>query len=439
MNPFGPVLAVDLRRLGRQERYFWVRTGYGLSLLGILLVMFLYHPLSFGSRSPNPALAADLAQRFALVYLLVQFMLVVLLTPAVAGSAITEEKERHTLDDLLTTHLRDHEIVLGKFVARTIHLALVLLTGLPILSLVVLLGGVSPGLLWGGFAAAGVTLLSVASLSLCISVYAHRSARVFTRVYVILIGYFLLWALMECWEYVVWGLPPFAWDRPRLPLARGGWTVWPAALLEVLNAGNFLEAYKAINSHIVSGGGTYSEVLPVVLTKYAAFHAVLALTCLSRAVVRFREVALSQGVGSRYPGGRASRDGLPSETRPPGKRLPTPSQSLFRGERLQDRLSRVINAAENLNLLLRLSQQAVTVPQELDAVLVAGERVLQPELAVLQLLHDFFQVGQSLFKSAGRLIRGFHGLALASGTTSSTRLISLPSASRVTIRWPDST
>jgi ABC-type transport system involved in multi-copper enzyme maturation permease subunit len=105
------------------------------------------------------------------------------------------------------------------------------------------------------------------------------------------LGYFLLWGLTECWEYLAWRVPVFAWDRPRLPLGHGTWLAWPAAILEVLNAGNFLEAYKTLRSHVSTEGGTYAEVLPAILVKYVAFHAALALVCLTNAVARLRRVA----------------------------------------------------------------------------------------------------------------------------------------------------
>ena len=49
--------------------------------------------------------------------------------------AVADEKDRRTLDYLLTTDLGDSEIVFGKLIARLATLSLILLTGLPIFSL----------------------------------------------------------------------------------------------------------------------------------------------------------------------------------------------------------------------------------------------------------------------------------------------------------------
>jgi ABC-type transport system involved in multi-copper enzyme maturation permease subunit len=287
----GALLSWDLRRMVRQERYFWLRVVYCIVLMALLLATYYNHPIYRAPWWGKPRHGGPFAERFFLIYLLVQMVFVVLLAPAAASNAVTEEKERRTLDDLLTTRLRDYEIILSKLVARLTQLTLFLLAGLPVISLTLLMGGVSPNLLWGGLAATGLTLLAITSLAVCMSVYAATSSNVVARIYLILAGYFLLWGLTECLEYLFWGLPPLDWDRPRLPIVGRTWLVWPGALLEVLNAGNFLEAYKNLNGHVVSRGGVYADVLPELLARYAIFHGAIAIACLHRAITRFRGVA----------------------------------------------------------------------------------------------------------------------------------------------------
>src|SRR5262249_52964408 len=117
--------------------------------------------------------------------------------PAYVGDAIAEEKERKTLDYLLTTHLKDREIVLGKLISRLANVLLFLLAGLPILSLTQLLGGVSPELLWSGFAATLLTLLSVAGISLFQSLYATKSRNAIMLTYLLLLCYVVSWGMGE--------------------------------------------------------------------------------------------------------------------------------------------------------------------------------------------------------------------------------------------------
>src|SRR5262249_5266103 len=102
---------------------------------------------------PRANLMAEFAERFFNVFMVLQFSLVMLLTPVYAASSIAEEKDRKTLEYLLATDLRNREIVLGKLLSRLAILTLTVLTGLPVLSVVQFLGGVDPDLLLAGFVA----------------------------------------------------------------------------------------------------------------------------------------------------------------------------------------------------------------------------------------------------------------------------------------------
>src|SRR5579859_697026 len=129
MKLFGPLLTFDVIRLARKGRSFWLRCLYALALLGLL---YLVYSEFFGRRGGR-ADVHDLphfAEQFCTWFLVVQYVLVLVLTPALTCEAILEERQRRTLDCLLTTLLADHEIVLGKLAARLADVLLLLLTGL---------------------------------------------------------------------------------------------------------------------------------------------------------------------------------------------------------------------------------------------------------------------------------------------------------------------
>src|SRR5262245_11739708 len=108
----------ELRRMARRGRGFVLRSVYGFALL---LAMYF----SFEATVKRPALSAyqaypdvsRFAGQFFEMFLLLQFVIVVLVTPAYVGGSIAEEKERRTLSLLLATPLTDGEIVLGKLAA----------------------------------------------------------------------------------------------------------------------------------------------------------------------------------------------------------------------------------------------------------------------------------------------------------------------------------
>src|SRR5262249_33048401 len=117
------------------------------------------------------------------------------------AGALAEEKDRGTLEYLFTTDLRSHEIVLGKLVSRLAVMLLLALTGLPVLTLLLFLGGVDPNQVLGSFAATGVTLLSLACLSILSSAYVPKPVTAILLTYLevaaYLIGSTLLAMLMN--------------------------------------------------------------------------------------------------------------------------------------------------------------------------------------------------------------------------------------------------
>src|SRR5262249_17082669 len=112
---------------------------------------------------------------FSELFLLVQGVAVLILAPLYFGGAISEEKERGTLDFLLTSHLSSREIILGKFAARLLGVAGVLLTGLPVLALTALWGGVDLLRVATAFVVALLTLFSLGAVSLLFSVLSPRT------------------------------------------------------------------------------------------------------------------------------------------------------------------------------------------------------------------------------------------------------------------------
>lgn len=170
----GPLFGYDLGRLARRHRTLLLRCTYALLLLVWLCFLFGERFLLTDAFGRGPALPLREWARFALDFvtavLALQGAAVFVLTPAYLASAVAEEKERRTLELLFTTPLLDREIVLGKLFSRLAHLASILLTALPIISLTELWGGVDGNVLLAGFAVTVLALLSVGGLSILCSV-----------------------------------------------------------------------------------------------------------------------------------------------------------------------------------------------------------------------------------------------------------------------------
>ncbi|MFL5242553.1 MAG: ABC transporter permease [Gemmataceae bacterium] len=322
---FGPVLIYDLIRTARRNRYFLIRCLYA-AFLGLTL-FYIYLTWQFRTGGANSVRANDMANftsSFFFAYMIVQFTLVIVLTPAYTAGAIAEEKERKTLEFILATDLRNREIVLSKLVSRLLNITMLVLTGLPLLSIMQLLGGVDPTLLLAGFAATGLTILGLGVLSILNSVITRRARDAIVLTYVEALAYIVLAA--ASWLLLL----PQGWANFPSTLV---WTspITLRDLVEILNSGNL----PAILLRVFADwqrGGRLDLILPGMLRDYASFHGLLILICGAAAVLRLRAVALKEKEGRP----KRLRSFLPMWPRPPVSDRPMVWKEIYaeRGPRL---------------------------------------------------------------------------------------------------------
>jgi ABC-type transport system involved in multi-copper enzyme maturation permease subunit len=200
MTLVGPLFRYELTRLARRGLQPRLRAVFAGLLLGALLLTYLnavpgQSPLGVLVRVDQPLSideASRFGERFLISFLVVQFVVVVVATPAVVGGAIAEEKERGSLDFLLSSPLSAREIVLGKMAARLVFVGAVVLTGLPVLTLTMFFGGVDAGLLLAGYAITLLTVLSHGAYALYLSVKTGelRPTLIQTYAVVVVLGVF---------------------------------------------------------------------------------------------------------------------------------------------------------------------------------------------------------------------------------------------------------
>jgi ABC-type transport system involved in multi-copper enzyme maturation permease subunit len=280
---FGPVLFYDLVRMARRSRYFLVRSLYALFLLLVLA------QVGFSVRESGPMPAREAAQAalgFFFTFMVVQIAVTAFLTPAYVAGAIAEEKERKPLEFLLATDLRNREIVLSKLGARLANLGLIVLTGLPILSLIQIMGGVNPELVLVGFAFTGLTVVGLAGLSIFVSVYLKKPRDAIALTYLGAIAYFALALTGLALITPMTGLG-------QVPLTPGSNPYTLADLVETVNAGNIIY----VGGHVATAMyfGNLSTTVPGLLRNYAIFHGLVAVGFTALAVARLRAVAIKQG------------------------------------------------------------------------------------------------------------------------------------------------
>ena len=120
------------------------------------------------------------------VFSVLQLLAVVLLGPAMVAGTVASERERRTIEYLFASSLSNSEIVLGKLAARMIHVIYMILAGVPILALMMLLGGIAPEALLALTIITLCTVLTVSTLSIAVSVWSTRAREAVTRTYLVL-------------------------------------------------------------------------------------------------------------------------------------------------------------------------------------------------------------------------------------------------------------
>jgi ABC-type transport system involved in multi-copper enzyme maturation permease subunit len=287
---FGPVLYYDLVRSARRLRFVVVRTIYALGISFILCWIFLVLVADAGWRQP-----ADQMSRFATgflyAYLVVQYLTVVLLTPAYTAGAIAEEKERRTLEFILATDLENREIILGKVVSRVLNLTLLLLAGVPIISFLQFLGGVDFSMVLAGFAATALTMYSMAGLSILNSVMCRRARDAIVMTYLMALAYGLI--ATGAWVVIMISTAGGWWPELANFPSYGSF-VSPVTLKDLvdwLNAGNIIVAIFRLGRG-ASATAVFDQELPAVLGGYSLFHAIAGTVCLLWAILRLRVLGL---------------------------------------------------------------------------------------------------------------------------------------------------
>jgi ABC-2 type transport system permease protein len=171
------------------------RTALGIAAyLGVLLLIgFLYylafieHSISWGS-SVNARQEAGMQIYTALA--IVQFGLILLITPAQTAGTISGEREKQTLELLLSTKISSFGIVFGKLISSMSYILLLIITSIPLFSLVFLFGGITPGDMAQLFLFYIITAFAVGSIGIFYSTLFKRTviSTVVTYITMFLLG-----------------------------------------------------------------------------------------------------------------------------------------------------------------------------------------------------------------------------------------------------------
>ncbi|MBS4189196.1 ABC transporter permease [Bacillus sp. FJAT-49705] len=136
-----PVLNKEFKLRFRSFKSFLGILFYLLAL-GLIIVGFVFiESLSNTTGFFKP----DQSRTIFIMLSFLQLALILFITPGLTAGVISSERERQTLNILLTTTQSSASIVLSKLISSLSYLLLLIVASLPLYSFVFLFGGISPG------------------------------------------------------------------------------------------------------------------------------------------------------------------------------------------------------------------------------------------------------------------------------------------------------
>jgi ABC-type transport system involved in multi-copper enzyme maturation permease subunit len=258
----GPVFTFELMTTARRGRFYATRAFYATVLL---LILWAVHS-AWSSAYQEGELPVSSMQWFGLSgfggIALGQEVLVLLLTPALVAGVVADEKRRKTLHYLLASRLTGPEIVLGKLMVRMLYVGVLLGVSFPVMSLLVLLGGIDPTLVLVGCAALFTTAWFLAALSIWVSTIARRPREALFVTY----GLEALWLIVpplvrsRVWTGQLWVDETLQWLAEWIGASSPAYALWDALWSMATGVSN-----------------SWQQTLCWMIAMQAAFGAVLAI------------------------------------------------------------------------------------------------------------------------------------------------------------------
>jgi ABC-type transport system involved in multi-copper enzyme maturation permease subunit len=164
--PANPIVLRVVKIGGKRPQHFWIRTGYLLIMLFVMLIVVQTQPDAGNSLGARAKAYSTVFQYISVL----QLAMMCFLAPVFASGAISQEKDSETFNVLLTTPLSNAQIVLGSLMSRMFFVLILLLSGVPIFCITMLFGGVTTHQIFLSFGIAACTALVTGALAITVSV-----------------------------------------------------------------------------------------------------------------------------------------------------------------------------------------------------------------------------------------------------------------------------
>jgi ABC-type transport system involved in multi-copper enzyme maturation permease subunit len=188
----GPIFSREALTSPRQLRHFLIRSGY---VAALFVLMYTAGQAMFGWQQVRSI--GDVARFGSLVFqifCLVQLSLVLFFALLFGASGVAQEKDRQTLILLLMTDMRDHELVLGKLFAGLMMVMVLVLASVPVLFLILLLGGVGIDQVLWALAICAASAFTAGSWGLLVAYWREKT---FQTLAISVLGFVILLGAVE--------------------------------------------------------------------------------------------------------------------------------------------------------------------------------------------------------------------------------------------------
>ncbi|WAA13633.1 ABC transporter permease [Fervidibacillus halotolerans] len=178
-----PVLSKEFKLRFRSGKSY-IGLLFYLLALGILVITFIFaqsFSSQFGFFHPRES-------QWMFYYLsFLQLGLILFMTPGLTAGIISGEREKQTLNILLTTPQSSLTIVLGKLLSSISYLLILLFSSLPIYSFVFIYGGISPSQLVTVFMLYLITIFAIGSFSILFSTIIRKTIPAMVTSYALMV------------------------------------------------------------------------------------------------------------------------------------------------------------------------------------------------------------------------------------------------------------
>jgi ABC-type transport system involved in multi-copper enzyme maturation permease subunit len=148
LHAVGTIMVKELRSRMRGRRAFILLTIYlGLLALiayGVYLITAPSADSGFGGLGAANA-SARVGQAIFIILSIFQLILICFIAPAATAGQISLEREKQTLDLLISTPMRPGAIIIGKLAAALAYVVLMIVAAVPITAIVLMYGGATVG------------------------------------------------------------------------------------------------------------------------------------------------------------------------------------------------------------------------------------------------------------------------------------------------------